>query len=179
MSVNITPPSTMASTEHGDDVFEDCVEEPSAASHNPAKDEQPGASPSNPALTDSDGAGGSSNPRTSHNKQIQEKFQAARAEYENKRYVACREKSMELLRQRNLPPITRCLTLRLFASCSYYYGAKHALEQALIIANELGDLDPDQVLRKDVEGLLEDLEQYRPKDGAPRQYIEELEFDDH
>ncbi|KAG4436367.1 hypothetical protein IFR05_008157 [Cadophora sp. M221] len=169
----------MASTDHGDGVFEDCVEDPSATTHNPLKDEQPEASSSSPAIANGDRTGGSSSPQTPHSQQIQEKFQAARVEYENRRYVACREKSMDLLRQRNLPPITRCLTLQLFASCSYYYGAKHALEQALIIANELGDLDPDQVLRKNVESLLEDLEEYRPKDGAPRQYIEELEFDDH
>lgn len=61
----------------------------------------------------------------------------AQIHYENKRYVACRDKCMDLLRQRNLPPLTRCLTLQLLASCSYYHGAKTALEQALKIASQV------------------------------------------
>ena len=42
----------------------------------------------------------------------------------------------------------------------------------------MGDLDPHGYLRKDVEELLEELEQYRPKPGEPRVYIKELEEDD-
>ncbi|PVH74159.1 hypothetical protein DL98DRAFT_34946 [Cadophora sp. DSE1049] len=162
-----------------DEVFEDCIEAPADNSQSTAKNEPvTGDYPSSPAANDK-GGGGSGSPQTPRKQQIQQRFQAARTEYENKRYVACREKCMDLLHQRNLPPLTRCLTLQLLASCSYYYGAKTALEQALKIASQLGNLDPDGNLLRDIEELLEELEQYRPKAGEPRIYIKELEEDDH
>lgn len=42
----------------------------------------------------------------------------------------------------------------------------------------MGDLDSHGELRKDVEELLEELEQYRPKRGEPHVYIKELEEED-
>ncbi|KAL2073429.1 hypothetical protein VTL71DRAFT_10753 [Oculimacula yallundae] len=167
----------MAKSDHSDEIFQDCVEGMTPDTSPASKSEQSGSYQSTPATENSDSTITSS-AQTPRIQTTQEKYQVARAEYDNKRYVACRDKCMELLRNRNLGPITRCETLQLFASCSYYYGAKHALEQALIVANRLGDSDPDQVLRKNVEELLEDLEQYRPVDGAPRAYIKEFEYDD-
>ncbi|KAK0107366.1 hypothetical protein ONS95_004059 [Cadophora gregata] len=162
-----------------DEVFEDCIEAPPANTPNTTESEKkPSGFPSSPATKDGD-RGGSKKPKTPRERQIQQKFQAARTEYERKRYVACREKCMDLLRQRNLPRVPRCLTLQLFASCSYYYGAKNALEQALKIASQLGDLDADGEVRRDIEELLEELEQYRPNAGEPRIYIKELEEDEY
>ena len=147
-------PRDMASLDD-DEVFEDCIETPSNRPLNTTKTKcGSSCQASSPATDHKDGAD-SGSPQTPRERQIQQKFQAvrrssrtlpeqddannpqARIDYENKRYVACKEKCMDLLRQRNLPPLTRCLTLQLLASCSYYYGAKTALEQALKIASQV------------------------------------------
>ncbi|CZT08841.1 uncharacterized protein RCO7_03497 [Rhynchosporium graminicola] len=169
----------MAKSDQGNDVFLECIEgTPLETSQTPGS-EQPETHRSSPATVSGESTNGLDSPQTARDQTIEEKHQAALAEYENKHYVACRDKCMELLRDGNLPSITRCQILQLFASCSYYYGAKHALEQALIIASNLENLDPSHVLQKDVEDMLEDLEQFRPKDGAPRAYIKEFEYDEN
>lgn len=43
---------------------------------------------------------------------------------------------------------------------------------------QLGDEDPEGELKRDVECLLEELEEYRPEEGA-RPYIREFEVDDY
>ncbi|XMA13280.1 hypothetical protein WAI453_006071 [Rhynchosporium graminicola] len=127
----------MAKSDQGNDVFLECIEgTPLETSQTPGS-EQPETHRSSPATVSGESTNGLDSPQTARDQTIEEKHQAALAEYENKHYVACRDKCMELLRDVNLPSITRCQILQLFASCSYYYGAKHALEQALIIASNV------------------------------------------
>ncbi|KAJ5054051.1 uncharacterized protein L3040_000335 [Drepanopeziza brunnea f. sp. 'multigermtubi'] len=93
-------------------------------------------------------------------------YHAARADYEKKRYVSCRARALLLLRNPQLRPEMRVLTLHLVGVCSYYGLARLSFETALSVCGKLDDdVDPQGVLRSDTLALLEELELYRPVEG--------------